>query len=97
MTTDLTGLGLQAALVVAGAGIATRGAALIALRIAQPIRLGIEQAAGQFVLQVATELAGTTPALPVRPQLLDSPRPSTPWVRCFSRLGERRDFASDAN
>src|SRR5262249_61695138 len=39
----LTGLGLQAALVVAGAGIATRGAALIALRIAQPIRLGIEQ------------------------------------------------------
>src|SRR2546430_7685482 len=40
---DLTGLGLQAALVVAGAGIATRGAALIALRIAQPIGLGIEQ------------------------------------------------------
>src|SRR5262245_50008490 len=39
----LTGFGLQAALVVAGAGIATRGAALIALRIAQPIRLGIEQ------------------------------------------------------
>src|SRR5215813_10746529 len=39
----LTGLGLQAALVVAGAGIATRGAALTALRIAQPIRLGIEQ------------------------------------------------------
>src|SRR5262249_60894343 len=37
----LTGLGLQAALVVAGAGIATCGAALIALRIAQPIRLGI--------------------------------------------------------
>src|SRR5262249_36906859 len=28
---------------LAGAGIATRGAALIALRIAQPIRLGIEQ------------------------------------------------------
>jgi len=28
---------------VAGAGIATRGAALTALRIAQPIRLGIEQ------------------------------------------------------
>src|SRR5262245_52850646 len=39
----LTGLGLQAALVVAGAGIAARGAALIALRIAQPIRLRIEQ------------------------------------------------------
>src|SRR5215472_982511 len=39
----LTGLGLQAALVVAGAGIATCGAALIALRITQPIRLGIEQ------------------------------------------------------
>src|SRR6516162_2281100 len=36
----LAGLGLQAALVVAGAGIATRLAALIALRIAQPIRLG---------------------------------------------------------
>jgi phosphohistidine swiveling domain-containing protein len=39
----LTGLSLQAALVAADAGIATRGAALIALRIAQPIRLGIEQ------------------------------------------------------
>src|SRR6516164_6620489 len=39
----LAGLGLQAAFVVAGADIATRGAALIALRIAQPIRLGIEQ------------------------------------------------------
>src|SRR5262245_46070156 len=39
----LAGLGLKAALVVAGAGIATCGAALIALRIAQPIRLGIEQ------------------------------------------------------
>jgi hypothetical protein len=33
----------QPALVVAGAGIATRGAALIPLRIAQPIRLGVEQ------------------------------------------------------
>src|SRR5262249_61990791 len=40
---SVAGLGLQAALVVAGAGIATPGAALIALRIAQPIRLGIEQ------------------------------------------------------
>src|SRR5262245_28648274 len=40
---DLAGLGLQAALVVAGAGIATRRAALIPLRIAQPIRLGVEQ------------------------------------------------------
>src|SRR5262249_20131595 len=39
----LASLGLQAALVVAGAGIATRGAALIPLRIAQPIRLGTEQ------------------------------------------------------
>src|SRR5262249_40863968 len=39
----LAGLGLQAALVVAGAGIATRGAALIAGGVAQPIRLGIEQ------------------------------------------------------
>jgi hypothetical protein len=42
----LAGLALQAALVVAGAGIATRGAALIALRIAQPIRLGIEGSNG---------------------------------------------------
>jgi hypothetical protein len=40
---DLSGFGLQATLVVASAGIATRLAALIALRIAQPIRLGIEQ------------------------------------------------------
>ena len=40
---DLAGLSLQAALIVAGAGIATRVAALIALRIAQPIRLGIAQ------------------------------------------------------
>src|SRR6266480_6369443 len=39
----LAGLGLQAALVVPGAGITTRVAALIALRIAQPISLGIEQ------------------------------------------------------
>ena len=39
----LAGLVLQAALVVAGAAIATCGAGLIALRIAQPIRLGIEQ------------------------------------------------------
>src|SRR5262249_31588056 len=39
----LASLGLQAALVVSGAGIPTRLAALIALRIAQPIRLGIEQ------------------------------------------------------
>src|SRR5262249_36282119 len=39
----LASLGLQAALVVASAGIATRLAALIPLRIAQPIRLGIEQ------------------------------------------------------
>jgi hypothetical protein len=39
----LASLGLQAALVVAGASITTRLAALIALRIAQPIRLGIEQ------------------------------------------------------
>jgi hypothetical protein len=37
----LAGLGLQAALVVPGAGIATRVAALIGLRIAQPIRLGM--------------------------------------------------------
>src|SRR5262249_57167926 len=39
----LASFGLQAALVVSGAGIPTRLAALIALRIAQPIRLGIEQ------------------------------------------------------
>ena len=45
----LAGLGLQAALVVAGAGIATRLAALIALRIAQPIRLGIEQSVQRFL------------------------------------------------
>src|SRR6266705_3200843 len=45
----LAGLGLQAALVVAGAGIATRGAALIALRIAQSIRLGIEQSVQRFL------------------------------------------------
>jgi hypothetical protein len=40
---NLASFGLQAALVVSGAGIPTRLAALIALRIAQPIRLGIEQ------------------------------------------------------
>ena len=39
----LAGLGLQLALVVAGSGIATGFAALVALRIAQPIRLGIQQ------------------------------------------------------
>src|SRR5262249_53780526 len=39
----LASLGLQAALVVASAGIATRHATLIPLRIAQPICLGIEQ------------------------------------------------------
>src|SRR5262249_58368912 len=38
----LAGLGLQAALVVASAGIATRLAALIPLCIAQPICFGIE-------------------------------------------------------
>src|SRR5262245_29447684 len=38
----LASFGLQAALVVSGPGIPTRLAALIALRIAQPIRLGIE-------------------------------------------------------
>jgi|SRR6516225_5384922 len=49
----LAGLGLQAALVVTGAGIATRGAALIPLRIAQPIRLGVEQSV-QRLLHRAT-------------------------------------------
>ena len=39
----LAGLGLQLALVVAGPGIPTGFAALVALRIAQPIRLGIQQ------------------------------------------------------
>src|SRR5262249_20949193 len=45
----LASLGLQAALVVASAGIATRRAALIALRIAQPIGLGIEQGVQRFL------------------------------------------------
>ena len=40
----LASLGLQLALVVAGAGIATGLAALIALRIAQPVRFGISRA-----------------------------------------------------
>ena len=40
---DLAGLGLQLALVMAGSGIAPGLAALVALRIAQPIRLGIQQ------------------------------------------------------
>ena len=39
----LAGLGLQLALVVAGSRIATGFAALVALRIAQPIRLGVQQ------------------------------------------------------
>src|SRR5215831_3822584 len=39
----LASFGLQAALVVSGPGIPTCLAALIALRIAQPIRLGIQQ------------------------------------------------------
>jgi len=39
----LAGLGLEAALVVAGTGITTGLGALVALRIAQPVRLGIEQ------------------------------------------------------
>jgi hypothetical protein len=34
---------------VAGAGIATCGAALIPLRIAQPIRLGVEQSVQRFL------------------------------------------------
>src|SRR5262249_32016599 len=41
--------GLQAALVVSGPGIPSRLAALIALRIAQPIRLGIEQGVQRFL------------------------------------------------
>src|SRR5215467_11951851 len=45
----LASLGLQAALVVASAGIATRLAALIPLRIAQPICLGIEQGVQRFL------------------------------------------------
>jgi hypothetical protein len=45
----LASLGLQPALVVASASIATRGAALIPLRIAQPICLGIEQGVQRFL------------------------------------------------
>jgi hypothetical protein len=45
----LAGLGLQATLAVAGAAIATCGAGLVALRIAQPIRLGIEQGVQCFL------------------------------------------------
>ena len=39
---DLAGLGLHLALVVAGPGIAASLAALVALRIAKPIRLGVQ-------------------------------------------------------
>src|SRR5215475_8667140 len=39
----LAGLGLQLALIVARARVPTRLAALIALRIAQPVRFGLEQ------------------------------------------------------
>src|SRR5262249_11658053 len=45
----LASLGLQPALVVASAAIATRLAALIPLRIAQPICLGIEQGVQRFL------------------------------------------------
>jgi hypothetical protein len=41
--TDLAGLGLQLALVVPSPGVPACLAALIALRVAQPIRLGIQQ------------------------------------------------------
>jgi hypothetical protein len=40
---NLAGLGLQLTLVMPSTGIATGFAALLALRIAQPIRLGIQQ------------------------------------------------------
>src|SRR5262249_34373510 len=79
----LTGLGLQAALVVASAGIATRGAALIALRIAQPIRLGIEQP-----FNVSSTLPRTTRS---RWLLI---RSSSIVMTLFSGLGVSSDMAA---
>src|SRR5262249_16713711 len=71
----LASLGLQAALVVASAGIATRLAALIPLCIAQPICLGIE----------AFNVSSTVPRTTRSRWLLI--RSSSIVMTLFSRLG----------
>ena len=51
----LAGLGLQAALVVAGPGVATRLGALIALRIAQPVRFRVEKRVQRLLDRAAND------------------------------------------
>src|SRR5262249_26394616 len=80
----LAGLGLQAALVVAGAGITTRGAALIALRITQPIRLGIE------AFNVSSTVPRTTPSSGL---LI---RSSSIVMTLFSGLGVSSEMAASS-